>query len=86
MCDFQKDAEIKQLQVQLEERGKTDDLKQVAKAVRQEMLSPQLAVENKLMVDKNTTIVETPNHVAVDLKEENMRLNKRLQKALEILQ
>ena len=57
MYDLQKDAELKQLQSQLEERGRPDDLKQMAKAVRQEMLSPQLAVENKLMVNRNTTIV-----------------------------
>ncbi|KAK7102962.1 kinectin-like [Littorina saxatilis] len=44
-----KDAELKQLHSQLEEKGKPGDLKQMAKAVRQEMLSPQLAVENKLM-------------------------------------
>ena len=41
---------MQQLQARLEERGRPEDLKQMAKAVRQEMLSPHLAVENKLMV------------------------------------
>ncbi|KAL8594743.1 hypothetical protein ACOMHN_051689 [Nucella lapillus] len=44
-----KDAAILQLQARLEEREKPGDVKQVAKAVRQEMLSPHLAMENKLM-------------------------------------
>ena len=55
---LQKEAELKQLQGQLEERpGKGSDLKQMAKAVRQEMLSPQLAVENKLMVNNPLPLV-----------------------------
>lgn len=40
--------EIKQLQNQVQGHSSLDDAKRVAKAVRQEMLSPHMSVENKL--------------------------------------
>ena len=50
---LQRNEEAKQLHAQLQDRDgdKPEQWRGVAKAVRQELLSPHLAVENKLMVN-----------------------------------